>query len=637
MRQTRILSKALRCVAIFLAASWVGSISQVVSQDASQEKVSDPLVAAIAQWADRFQPETAESLAAKKHQVVQQAQRLQKYLASGGRSVQEGWNRFLYWDVFEKQIEQPTPDLQELNRVLQQLYSDTPGLERLPFVEFRAALHRFMNASLVARTPDMADQYRAKLSALQQAIKRFREQENWENAQAVGRILGWLHDAGQAAELVEKIRSELARPNFYLEISARLARANAEQPVHEELPVRDCILGTFIQGTAQTSGQVALNLIPDDRQARMMIDFVGTAVSRNTGINRGMRVYSVGNTSIRASKQVIITADGIQVEPAQVQCQTATEITGIGHPSCLVRKIAWCQAQRQRPQAEQQANVRAEQRVAGQIDERVEEMLAEARQKFQENLRNPLVRRGEFPAVFRCLSTADALSITLLQANRAQLGAWRHVPAQPAEADLTLRVHESFVGNFSEALLAGITLTDERLVQLLEENDREVPEELRITPDKDPWSITFASRQPVRVEFRGDTITITVRGRQFTRGSQTVTAEMDIWATYKVERNAEGIRLTRQGDVQAEYTRGGFESAARIAVKTLMRKKFEALFTPEFQGEGIQLPRRGRQEASASVPRLKLSALEMSDGWLCMGWRLVEDRIAAVLPKADRP
>ena len=46
--------------------------------------------------------------------------------------------------------------------------------------------------------------------------------------------------------------------------------------------------------------------------------------------------------------------------------------------------------------------------------------------------------------------------------------------------------------------------------------------------------------------------------------------------------------MTREGEVEAEYTKQGFENAAQIAVKTLMRKKFGALFKEEFVGDGLQ-------------------------------------------------
>lgn len=613
---------------------WLAIVSMAwISLHAAQEvegnaASDDPLLREIDQWKDRFEPVTAEMVAAKRQQVIQAASHLQQFLARGGRKVVDGWNRYLHWDVLERELRSETPDLQALNQVLQALYSDTPGVEYAQFRQLRSALHQFMNARLVASTPAITDQYRSQLSALAEAIVRYRQSDTQENAEAVGRCLGWLDDAGQARPLVAKVRQELAKPNFVAHVSARVAQASAAERVDEVLQLSDCILGTSIQGTAHTVGDVQVELLPSESAATLAIRLVGTARSRNVGTNRGVLIYSAGHTDIDARKEIRVDADGIHTSPAVAECQTATQITGVWHRLCLVRKIAWQQAQRQRPQAEQIANVRAEQRVARQMDDRAEQMLDEAKQAYLEKFRNPLLRRGEFPQQVVFTSTPHQLGLTILQANSNQIAAPVAPPDIPADLDLSLRIHESFVGNFSEATIGGYTLTDERLVQILEENKREVPEELRIDPTKDPWSITFAARQPVRVEFRNQMLKVTIRGRQFTRGNQTVTAEMDIWAVYRVDRTPDGLKLTRQGEVQAEYTRGGFENAARIAVKTLMRKKFEALFTEEFAGQGIELSRRSstdteRSQAQKQPARLKLAHLDVSNGWLSMGWTLV--------------
>jgi hypothetical protein len=204
-----------------------------------------------------------------------------------------------------------------------------------------------------------------------------------------------------------------------------------------------------------------------------------------------------------------------------------------------------------------------------------------------------------------------------------QLAAATPPPEMEQNHDFSLRLHESFVGNFSEAAIGGVTLTDERLVEILEENDQEVPDELKIDPSKDPWSITFAATQPIRVEFNDQQVKLVIRGRRFTRGEQVVSAEMDIWAVYDISRTQEGATLTRNGEVQAEYTKGGFENAAKIAVKTLMRKKFDALFKPEIVGEGLQL-----QGQMGEAGPLKLGQLDVSRGWLALGWSLPVDAAA---------
>ena len=90
----------------------------------------------------------------------------------------------------------------------------------------------------------------------------------------------------------------------------------------------------------------------------------------------------------------------------------------------------------------------------------------------------------------------------MLQAGRDQLAAPNAPPALTGKFDLAVRMHESLVGNLSQAVLGGVTLTDERLVEIIKDATGKVPEELAITEEDDPWSITFASELPIEVRFQ---------------------------------------------------------------------------------------------------------------------------------------
>jgi hypothetical protein len=176
-------------------------------------------------------------------------------------------------------------------------------------------------------------------------------------------------------------------------------------------------------------------------------------------------------------------------------------------------------------------------------------------------------------------------------------------------------MHETMVLNFGETLLGGETLTDERLVELLTESEVEVPEELQVTPDKDPWSITFASVQPVSARFENNRMKLAIHGRRFTRGEQVVRADIEISADYVLERQGNGSKLTRQGDVMVEYLDRERLSVGQVAMKTFLRKKFDALFKAEFKSDGLQLPDRLK-----AVGPLKLRELSADKGWLVLAW-----------------
>ena len=62
---------------------------------------------------------------------------------------------------------------------------------------------------------------------------------------------------------------------------------------------------------------------------------------------------------------------------------------------------------------------------------------------------------------------------------------------------------------------------------------------------------------------------------------------MEISASYKLEKSNGGSKLTRQGDVVAEYINKQRQSVLETAMKSLMRQKFEALFKPEIVSDGL--------------------------------------------------
>jgi hypothetical protein len=359
-----------------------------------------------------------------------------------------------------------------------------------------------------------------------------------------------------------------------------------------------------------------VQLAPAADSAALDIRLAGQAVSRNVGYNRGVTIYTSGVTQIAASKRIHVTADGIASDPAQAWCTTNTTINGIEHRSCLVRKLAARRADKTKPRAEAIASRRAEGRVERRFDGQALELLGKAEDGFTNRFRLPLLRRGEFPRELAFDTTGDQLDVHMLQVANAQVAAPSDPPPLESGADMSVRLHETFVSNFSRAMIGGVTLTDERVAQLVKDLTGNVPDELVISPDKEPWSITFSATDPVSTQFTDKTVRFAIRGRRFTQGDNVIQSTIELSATYSLERTPAGVRLTRQGDVNVDYVlQRGTLSPAQIALRTLMRRKFESLFTPEITTEGLKLP--GRWEKAG---RLKLRQMDVSSGWVVLAW-----------------
>jgi hypothetical protein len=248
----------------------------------------------------------------------------------------------------------------------------------------------------------------------------------------------------------------------------------------------------------------------------------------------------------------------------------------------------------------------------------VAELVTKANSTYVDKFRNPLLRRGEFPRQVRISTTPDRLAAQAIHFNSAQLAAPGAPPALPGTSDLAVRVHESLVSNFAEGAIGGETLTDKRLADLMLDATGSVPEELQLSPDKDPWSITFHAVQPVSVAFADDTVKIAIKGQRFTRGETTIKEAMQISAIYQIERTGVGHKFKRQGDVAVDFVKGGRLSVTQVAFKTFMRRKFEALFKPEIDRgqDGLKLPGRLEQ-----VGALELVVMNADQGWLSAAWK----------------
>lgn len=595
------------------------------------------LPAAVRAAKDTFKPVTPETVAQKREQLLNEINRLDRWLQSSSHENANAWKSHLEWDALQKELansEGARPE--ELERIAAIYRADVAGLEKPRFIAARRALRNYAQTLRLAADPKAAEAFAGHVEDLEKRLQALTTTPKLEDVAAAGQALGWLERAGQAPQIVSAMRDRFHRPNVFAQASQSLVEAVFDDPVakaklNEPRGNSDNILGTSIHGTVYPNLRMSVLLVPDDERAAINVQINGAAASSNVGYNGPVTVWTNGYTSIAASKYIYFDADGLTTSGTGASCATSSTIQSIQARCRLIEKMAWKRAGKQQGEAEAIASQHAQAKISGQVDSEMNHRLAEANQKYNDNFRNRLVRRDSLPRVFDVSSTADAIVIEVMHATPNQLTTATEPPQLSGKHDLALRLHETGVVNFGESLLGGETLTDERLVELLEEAKAEIPEELKITEDKDPWSITFSYVQPVSAEFAGNTVKISIRGRQFRGGDTVVRAEMRISAVYNLEKAGSGSKLTRQGEVTAEYVNlTQRQSIGQTAMKELMRKKFSALFKPEITSDGLKLPDRLK-----GVGKLQLQQLNADQGWLTLGWTQGEPAKVAANPTVE--
>ncbi len=393
-----------------------------------------------------------------------------------------------------------------------------------------------------------------------------------------------------------------------------MLKTGVDQKVNESMGVRENILGTSIRGSARMSGAVTLDLLSSDSIAAFDIVLSGTTYSNTVGRNGPVTIYSTGVTSVIGRKKLLLDEEGVAARLARASCRTNSTIKKICAHCRMVRKIAWSKARRTKSKVEGIASRRAAGRVARNMNLQVGELLETLNDVFAEKFRKPLIRRGGFPDEMDFRSTEDSLHVAMVQAGRDLLGAPAEAPGLNDDHDIAVRFHESFVGNLSQTVLGGVTLTRDRAIEISENLTGSVPEELESS--ENDWAIRFANDRPVEIRLDDQGFTVWIRGTRFERGDQAISKKMEISAKYTVQKTPEGAKLTRQGPVEVNYDPLIQQSVEETAMKSFVKSKFSGLLKEEFVTTGMALPGRW-----GNMGTMVLQQLSCDHGWAVMGWQ----------------
>ena len=588
-------------------------------------------------------PISTEDVADAKARLLEKVQALESFLAASSDEQANAWRELVHLETMRAELaKEEAPSLEVLNRSLVAYREDQVGLELAAFTDVRDALRVYMNQLVFSTTEGFAVEYDRRIDELVTQLEAYETGPTTKQAVEIGRTLGWFDRAGQLGSVMAKVREHYSHPNLHVIASKQLVGSSVRDTVEATEPLRECILGTSIRGTTYLTGNVDLELIPSDERAVFDITLAGDAVSRNVGYNRSVSIYSTGYTDVNASKRVYFNKEGVTSDWATATASTNTVVSSIAAKCRIVRNIAWKQVNQKKYQAERIGSGKAASRVAGRVDGQAGETLSEADESYQSKFRAPLVRRESFPELFDFKTTDTRLLVQLLRAGSFQLAAPGPAPELSGEFDLGARVHESIAGNFSESMVGGMMLTDERIVEMYEEAELEVPADLVITNDSEPWAITFARSQPISAEFANGGVKVSVLCQNLHQGENYTAVSLPLKdeATDKLYRpdirisreyelttpNDGGLQLVATGDLKIEFIELTGEPAKSYGARHagavgLLSKKFNAMLKPKLPEEATDgISFKGRWERAG---KLKARIANAADGWLSIGWEQV--------------
>jgi hypothetical protein len=568
----------------------------------------------------QFTPLTAAAVEQRRQRLVAAIGRLETFLAQANESTQSGWKTFLRWDDLQREAAKTTePDLTVLGAVRDQLASGEVGLELKPFADVRLALRNYINGVLVLSNPNMEETYRQAMDLLKERVQGYLDQPSTDAASQIAEVLAFLHDIEQAPQVAAAIHRHFNEPNLQITVSRELMAAAVDRDVDEPAEVNEVILGTAIRGAGRTRGRLTLSLAPSDDRATLLMNLDAQADTHNIGVNGPVTIYSTGSTEIHAVHEVFLTELGLVAGHVAAQACARSNIYCIAAKLRIIEHIAWRKARESQPQAEAIASGRAARRAEQQFSDQITEQLKEPNEQFQERFRAPLLRNDAMPELMRFSTTLQELLVLARHATERQLASPSSLPAAVG-GDLSVRIHESAVGNFSESAFAGKTFTADDIQEVTDQLPGEFADESEEAAEDREWSITFRSRHPLSAQFRDGQTTNVIHFTSFMSDGEVYDFPIDIAASYRIEDSATGPKLVRQGRVQITWPgprRPRF--GQRAVLESKFRLRFERLFRDELFVRDIAPP-----DAPEGFGVLRDFVIRAEDGWMTVGLRRIK-------------
>jgi hypothetical protein len=530
----------------------------------------------------------------------------------------QAWSRFLRLEELHEQLSKAQPDLGALVDLEMNMRQNYLGLEYPQFVTVRDDLNRVVRALKYGLSPELTiDKLEARLNALLTELDTPSSGADSQRRTALGLITNYLHESEQVPAAVANIRSLYGSPNIQITATENLLNRILSRAVVEPSPVNECILGTRVVGQACLQGGVTADLLPMLGGVSLSLNMSANLSTNNRGYNRGVVLRTTGTSPVFASKQLVITPNGVSSSPAQVTTQLQTQINSIEHRLRIVRRIAQKKAAEQKPQADAIARSRLQNRVQSQYDSQVSQQVAQANVQFasaQSNPRPEFVRLGVPRPQWSVSSTSQSIHGSVVQAATYQLAAPKPTPLPtPANADIVVDAHQSVIENALDIAVGGRTIRSEHMAAYAKQITGHVPEQIREEARGEPWSITMATFHPVEVEFDDQLIKVTLRISQMTRGENTLADPAIISATYFPTVVGDTLVLTRQGDVEIAFARTS-RGVRAVTLRSFLKGKFDTVFKEQITTEPIDIAK-----SFPRAPHMSVRSIQTDDGWLQVG------------------
>jgi len=456
----------------------------------------------------------------------------------------------------------------------------------------RAAVWRaaaaWCTAEAMANTTVTANDVAVKLSAgqidprvnrLLAFIERYESSGDPLDASAVKATLAGIAVTATppAVALARAVSEHYHAPNVRVAVHRAFVERMLPETTISKGTFQDFILGRPVRGRRTVEQTLGVRFVPHAGEICMELVVNGQVAARSISESGPVTVHATSQATFTVAKPVHLTPSGLVVGEARGTARSRNQLADIETSfdsvpimGSIVRSIARNQHDEVKADANRESSGKIVSRACQEVDKQADPKLDEMAERIRTRLWRPLVNLGLEPTPVALETTEDVASLRLRLAAESQLAAHTPRPRAPADALLSMQLHETAANNaLGRLALAGRRLELPDLFRLVCEKlgmDPRVPQDL-----PEGVAITFAAGEPLRVQCRAGLVHVRVALDALEYGRRNW-YDLAVHVAYRPVAAGPQIYLEREGPVQISGP--GHEGRMEIALRLIFGKIF---------------------------------------------------------------
>ncbi len=500
---------------------------------------------------------------------------------------------------------------------------------RAAFENFSNSLEQYLAAAAWKNPAEATSKLRAEIKELTSALDTYAATgaKAKELRDAFSNVRFISADGGD--RLASTLQSRLFNYNLRVLVTEAFLNRIMSDSRSVKGPVNDFILGAQVNGSQITNTTVNVDLLPSNTTARFALRLNGNIQSNTAGVTPQATVYTAGNHTFNAAKE--INFDGfrfmtspatISVNPHNTTTGIATQLSGIPILGRIAHNIASQAVAEKKGQSESIAASRVQDGVLPPFNREVDSSFATAGDKLDRELFTGLRATGLFPDTFTYQTSDQLMTVNARLMSSHQVGADLPESRLMAVTGATLLLHETALNNAIDKIgIAGQTLTEPELRAKIEsflsqalnrpfKFSAPAPSQSVDGSDEEKAlnAIIFAEEDPIRIRITNDELTIVIRAGFKQEGKDDI-PKREITVPISLEAQGRQI-IAKAGQVMVAAADG---EGGGVATNAVVRKKIQSLLPDRVVDGKVEL------KTPSKTVVAYVSTLNLVDGWVAVG------------------